>query len=164
MSPTDFQHHFNTAVHEIYSVYPSLTPEETYLSPHWPTLGLHLSDILKLEDEYNKSAVLAPTEEFATILCTATWFLFETNALAKVTSLLPTLHVVTLATRPGNDFIVAQMYRLHLNMSLANREYKTVLNYAHLMLDTLKRITPRDEFILAERAGLRGWLHRGFLF
>ena len=47
-------------------------------------------------------------------------------------------------------------------MSLANREYKTALGYAHLMLDTLQRITPRDEFILADAYNAIGFCYLGF--
>jgi tetratricopeptide (TPR) repeat protein len=150
MSSNDDQERFDEAVHEIYSVYPSLSPDKTYLNRQWPELARHLPQVLGLEKEIQENETLTPNKKFAVILCNATWYLFEQNELEKVAELLSTLYTVTMATATGNEFFVAQIYRLFLVMKLDAREYALARAYATKMLEALKSLKAVDPFALAD--------------
>lgn len=146
---------FDKEVHAIYSVYPSLAPEQTFLNHHWKTLRERLPQVLALERKYRLSRILRPdklqpNKEFARILCNAAWFLFEQTDLKGVAELLPTLRKVTLDTRAGNEFFVAQWYRLNMAMYLDTQDYKPALGCALDMLETLKSFEEHDPFLAAD--------------
>ncbi|KAF2823333.1 hypothetical protein CC86DRAFT_66105 [Ophiobolus disseminans] len=162
MSPENHQERFDKAVHKVYAVYPSLTPEETYLTSHWPQIKEHLPLIFELKESISYGSV-KPNREFAIILCNATWLLFEQNRLEDVAALLPDLKDILFNTlEAGDEFMNAQFWRLCLKIHISNQEYAAAQEDAIKMLDVLKSMKLEDKFLLADAYNAIGFCQLGF--
>lgn len=106
------QTRFDEAVELIYRVYPQLTVDKIWLNDQASRCRLYVPQIVSLERYYRESeSPLIPRSEFATILASATWFLFESGLPGQAMELLPTARAVGERTINGNEFSVAMVYR-----------------------------------------------------
>jgi tetratricopeptide (TPR) repeat protein len=149
LESTDHQTRFNEAVELIHRVYPRLSPTESYLNLHWSKLRLYLPHVLALERQYRESeSPLEPTAHFADILVSASWFMFEQNSAELALSVLPTAREVCLATKTGNEFNVASMWRTWACVYLDIGNYQAALDHFTKMLEVLKASFPPEDLTL----------------
>ncbi|KAF2807216.1 uncharacterized protein BDZ99DRAFT_392655 [Mytilinidion resinicola] len=155
MEAEDRQARFNEAVHLIHRVCPRLSPDESYLNRHWPTMRLYLPHILALESQYREQGTFAPTAELADILTSAAWFLMEQAQLRQSLEILATAKSVGLATKTGNEFMAAQIYVLYGVIYVDIQDRDKAFKALSTSLDILKETDGCDELALA--AGYNGF-------
>jgi len=88
--------------------------------------------------------------------------MFEQNAAEQAANIMPTTQAVCLATKEGNQYTVALMWRTWAAICIDTNRYQSTLEYMEKMLEILKETFPENDINLTMGYNGVGVGHIGF--